>query len=118
MWKTTCLILAASLIFPLLMSSAAPPDEEKSSVSAASGEPPPAGVELPEDLRASLPDARQGRNVVRHEFEVQPRARQRTVCLAGGDEAGDSLCDFGAAAMRMKPCLAAGDCPAVSDQVG
>ncbi len=37
---------------------------------------------------------------------------RQSYCLAGDDP---SLCDFGAAAARMKPCLAATaeDCPAV-----
>ncbi len=44
------------------------------------------------------------------DLERSPAPRRFNACLAGG---GDPLCDFGAAVSRMKPCLAAGECPAV-----
>ena len=136
MWKAACLILAASLIFPLLASWASPPEEEPATawdspaptLPGDTGEPA-AQVASQQIARLSLAKAApeegalpaervqrlrnlQARNLEWRRFEAPAPARG-SVCLAGGG--GGPLCEVGAAVARMKPCLAADarDCPAV-----
>ncbi len=133
MWKAVCLVLAASLIFPLLASWAAPPDDCPPAAAWDGPAPTLPGdteepvVQVMSELTARFSPAKDDElppEVVEElmnphtqylewrRFET-PAPAQRTVCLASGGGTGDTACDFGAGVARMKPCLAAGDCPAV-----
>ncbi len=129
MWKTACVVLAASLIFPFLVSRAAPPDEDPAAPDTETavepslklfGEDLPEDFELPEELRSLTPEQR--RDVLEAYagwIEIQtPESRSDRpggVCLAGGGKS--DLCAAAARISYSRPCLAAGgvDCPALED---
>ncbi len=124
LWKPT-VVLATILVLPLLALAAEEPASAPSAVepAPAPGAVEPAGLlasspashiplafaggQVGVDLPAELPGQR---HAVQYLEPGVPIVRQ-SFCLAGDDP---SLCDFGAATARMKPCLAAGaeDCPA------
>ncbi len=120
-WKLTCVVLASILILPLPVSLALSPESEEPAAEEPAAEELAAGalipltvaggrvtVQLPERLRNLSPEQR--RALIQY-LERRPPVTPQANCLAGDDP---SLCDFGAAATRMKPCLAATaeDCPA------
>ncbi len=124
MWKLSCVVLASILILPLPASLAATGDAEELTVEGPVVEELAARspgaripltlvggeltVQLPEGLRNLPPEKR--RALIQY-LEPRPPLTSQTYCLAGDDP---SLCAFGAAAARMRPCLAAvvEDCPA------
>lgn len=111
MWKAALVILAASLIFPLLVSWAATPDPAPVPLLVGAGNTS-VGVfsadssELPEELQDLSQEQKIEALLKQLEWQ-RPWVDQWTTCLAG-----DSKCEAAAAVTGMKPCLAAGDCPA------
>ncbi len=109
-WKPTCVVFATCLILPLLASPAVPPAAEEPAAGAARIPLTITGgrvrVELPEILRELPPE--EAYLAYRSHMGRRAPVTNEAVCLAGDP----SLCDFGATAAQMKPCFAAGDCPA------
>ncbi len=140
MWKAACLVLAASLIFPLLASWASPPDEAPAAAwdgpaPTLPGDTDEPVVQVMSDLKARFSPASDDDELSEEQIQElmnlhtqylvwrhleSPAPARKSVCLAAsgtgvatkGRQPGDSICDFGAAVTRMQPCLAAGDCPA------
>ena len=126
MLKAACVVLAASLTFPLLVTWASPPGpaepvgEEPPDVvtqrlrlplSVAGG---PVTIDLPDGFESLPPEEQRAlfKEYMLQHYMLVPE-RPTGMCLAAeGAGPGDSICDFGARVSQAKPCLAAGDCPA------
>ena len=127
MWKATLVVLAASWIFPPLVSWASPPEEGPPAAAAAAsgpavkifGKTAPEMFQLPEEFESLTPEKRQEMVdsylwwVDRHRRPVSP-PRPSGFCLAASREEAD-LCAAAARISYSRPCLAAGDCPALED---
>ncbi len=139
MWRNACLVLAASLIFPLAFSAAQPeeppavPSDEvvghakkqanevllelllRFAIAEGKGsglvEMPEAFHDLSPDQQRYVREALADQLRVERDLDEPSRDHQRGLCLAG--RGSGSLCEFGESVARMEPCLAAGDCPAV-----
>jgi len=135
MWKTAGAVLAAILIFLLPVSRAAPPDEEPVAAvepaAAAAGPAVPAEAALPEPGLPAEGDELTPEELVEvygyyleraqtpqrwQTFQLPPLRPSRPggTCLAAGGE-GENLCAAAVRISHSRPCLAAGDCPALED---